>query len=114
MLGTTAALGEANKAARHDVTGWKPVSFNDLVGRRAPEIFPADLIAKPSPFPLAITCSGHPPNELQPLLRGTPLSLRPDPSAQRTGPSVDVHKAQSSTHLPQVTLQPPRHALHDL
>ena len=34
MLGTTAALGEANKAARHDLSGWKPVSFNVGVRRR--------------------------------------------------------------------------------
>jgi hypothetical protein len=33
MVGTTAALGEANKAARHDLPVWKPVSFNVGVGQ---------------------------------------------------------------------------------
>jgi hypothetical protein len=36
MLGTTAALGAANKAARHDLSGRKPVSFNVRVIRHAP------------------------------------------------------------------------------
>jgi hypothetical protein len=98
MLGTTAALGAANKAARHDLSGRKPVSFN---GRVMPLC--------PSGFPLAASLALRRRDESMSDQRGEracadPLgSIRCDAHRWRksivTAPRACAHATGQLTHL---------------